>query len=87
MGIIIFVGGALPSLLDIPVLVKQDYSYVTGRVNDVRTESRDLNKYVYINDKKLNLFLNSNIEKNKLYKIGYIPNTSRIVYAYTLSIL
>ena len=80
IGIIIFIGGALPSLLDIPVLVKQDYSYVTGRVNDVKTERRDLDEYVYINGEKLNVFLFSNIEKNKLYKIGYLPNTSRIVY-------
>jgi hypothetical protein len=64
IGILIFVYFVLPSLLDIPILVKKDYSYVTGIVQDVKTERRDLNEYVYINGLKLNFFLGSNIEKD-----------------------
>lgn len=63
-----------PYLVDLSRLITGNLTYVTGYVKNVKSYT-----YVYIKDKELKLFINSDIKKNKEYKIRYLPRTSRII--------
>lgn len=69
-----------PYFLDFPKLIKGDFYYVTGYVDNVKTEKKDFQQYIYIEGKKLKFFFSSGVEVGKRYKIGYLPNTSRAIY-------
>lgn len=84
IAILIMTYCALPYILDLPKLVTRNFNYVTGYVDDVRTEKKDINEYVYVEGKKIKFFFSANIEKYNTYKIAYLPHTSRAIYGVKL---
>lgn len=70
-----------PYILDVPQLVTGKLNYVTGKVQDIRTKSKDPTHYVYLyGGGMVEFFFSSGVNKYERYKIGYLTHTRRAIY-------
>lgn len=73
-----------PYFLDIPRLVKGDFKRITSTAYKVTSKSKDPYEYITMGGANIKFFFSSGIEEYNEYEVGYLPNTSRGIYAIKL---
>lgn len=70
-----------PYFLDLPQLITGKLNYVTAKVENIESYSKDPIEYVYLSGGyEVKFLLSSGVSKYEYYNIGYLTNTQRAIY-------
>lgn len=70
-----------PYFMDIPRLIQGRFWYAYGNVYEIKRYRKDPNEYVYVGSTEVKFFFTSTMKEKEQYKVAYLPNTSRAIYA------